>query len=227
MRVLTAAGFVLLASVGSSLAETDWSGPYVGVTGGAAKGDVSVTNPNGGVPMGPFEYDVQSLTAGAVAGVNLDLGGFVLGVEGQVSMLWPDGSGYIASSDERYHQDLTISSGVLADLTGRAGFGFDDLLFYGKAGVAMFTGESSQKTTRPGYETTTGGGFVGGTIGVGVEYRMQPQVSLRLEYQHYAFDNVGGYQTNLGDNSSPIGYEFDYDTALSFDTIKAGVSFGF
>ena len=227
MRSLAWIGAVLLLTGGVAAQDT-WTGSYAGVTLGGMGGNVTVTNDSPGVDPGPFEYDIDSFAPGVTAGYNYQIGGFVLGVEGQLGLLSPNGSGYIASSDPNHHQDLTLGRGLLADFGGRAGFTLGDLMFYAKGGLAFYTGEALQESTKPQYATTGTGGLTGGTIGAGVEYRFSPGVSLKAEYQHYAFGTAHGYQTALvEDPPTPVGYEFDNYHDVSFNTVKIGINFAF
>jgi outer membrane immunogenic protein len=205
----------------------DWSGFYVGVHGGYAAGNLSVTDTNGGVNPGPFSYKTSGGFGGAQVGYNWQISSFVIGAEGDLSYLVNSGSGIIGSANAAAHQNLTLGSGMLADATVRLGLAIGPALLYAKGGGAWFTGAATQATTNPGYQTTGTGSFAGWAVGGGAEYQLSPSISLKAEYLHYDFGSRGGYQTNVGDLSSPIGYRFMNATTLTFDDVKAGINYRF
>ena len=205
----------------------NWTGFYVGAHGGYAGGNVTVTDINGGVNPGPFNYKPNGGIVGGQAGYNYQLGSFVVGIEGDIGYMALNGKGIIGSANAAAHQDLTLGSGLYGDVTGRVGYAVDRFLVYGKGGYAFFDGSAKQTTTNPGYVTTGTGTFNGWTAGGGVEYALTPNITIKAEYLHYDFGSQGGYQTNVGDKSSPIGYQFKNNTSLTFDTVKAGVNYRF
>ena len=64
-------------------------------------------------------------------------------------------------------------------------------------------------------------------MGGGIEYGLTSNVTIKAEYLHYDLGSQGGYQTNVGDKSSPIGYRFLNETSLRFDTFKIGANYRF
>ncbi len=204
-----------------------WTGGYIGLDLGGGRGSVSVTDTNGGVPPGPFDYTTTNLLADLTAGYNAQMGAFVLGVEGRVGYLDPMGTGLVPSSNPAYHQDLTINPGLTAELDGKLGLGLDNTLFYAKGGLTIFNGSAQQQTTKPGYQTEPSGPFKGWTAGLGLEQMLGGQMSIRAEYAHTVYGTVTADQRNVGDLSSPIGYRFYNDTNFSTDAITVGVNFHF
>jgi outer membrane immunogenic protein len=122
---------------------------------------------------------------------------------------------------------VTLSGGAYGDLTARLGFAFDRTLVYAKGGFAFFTGEGKQATTNPGYVPNATNAFVGWTAGGGVEHFFSPAWSVKAEYLHFDFGTQSGFQTNVGDLTSPIGYRFYNTFTLRADTAKAGVTYHF
>lgn len=204
-----------------------WTGFYVGANAGYARGGVTVVDQNGGVPPGPFKYNTNGGFGGGQLGYNYQFGALVVGVEGDLSYLANSGSGIIGSAAADHHQNLTLGNGALGDVTGRLGYAAGPVLFYGKVGLAWFSGKATQATTNPGYVPTGTGQFSGWVAGAGVEYMLMPNLSLKAEYLHYDFGDRQGFQTNVGDLSSPIGFKFGNRSAPKFDTVKAGVNYHF
>jgi opacity protein-like surface antigen len=109
----------------------------------------------------------------------------------------------------------------LASLRARAGFSVLNVLVYGTGGVAV--GASSYALSYHGQTLTRAGGTHSGFVaGGGVEARVLPGMSLRLEGLHYmfgseafAFDGVaGGTNVSIRDSLAP-----------SFTTVRLGLSF--
>ena len=204
-----------------------WNGFYAGVSAGYAAGDVDVHDTNGGVAPGPFSYSPDGGIGSVQAGYNFEFNSFVLGIEGDIGYMGFDGNGIIGSASATSHQDLTLDGGLYGDLTGRLGYAFGPALIYAKGGFAFFDGEAKQTTTNPGYVTTGTDTFTGWTLGAGLEYLLTQKVSVKLEYQHFDFGSQGGHQTNVGDPSSPTGFEFQNNTELTAETVKVGLNYRF
>lgn len=206
----------------------EWGGFYAGVYGGGVWGDVSVRNDSPGVPTGPFPYTVRGPLAGASVGYNLLSGNILYGVEASAAYLASEGAGIIGSANAASHQDLTLSSGVLGDLTARFGVTVGDTLVYAKGGLGFYSGSAKQATTKAGYAPTGTSTFVGTAIGVGVEQAISSNATLNFEFEHFNFGEQLGYQTALlADPPTPAGYKFNNYTTLGFNTLKAGVKFKF
>jgi len=206
----------------------DWSGGYIGVHGGYAWGSASVSDTSPGVVPGPFNYPVAGALGGVQAGYNFQTGNIVFGPEVDVGYASASGSGVIGSSHAASHQDLTLSGGAYADLTGRLGVGFGNTLLYAKGGAALYGGRALQQTTNPNYVGTPADGFLGWVAGVGLEQALTENVSVKVEYDHYGFGTGHGYQTAIAaDPPTPAGYKFDNWTNLGFDTVKVGLNWKF
>jgi outer membrane immunogenic protein len=209
---------------GSAQAQESWEGPYVGIGAGGLWGDVTVRdNPKDGVAPGPFDYDISGLNAGMIAGYNWMQGSLLVGIEGNVGYASINGAGVIDSEESpAAWQDLSLGSGVLADVTGRLGFTFDNVLIYGKAGVAVFTGSAIQDTTKVEYHSEGTGSFVGWTVGAGVETFVADNVSVGAEYQYYNFGEQEAYQQAIDADPpySYLGAKFLNWHDVNFGTIK-------
>lgn len=224
MRSIVLVSALLLASPAMA---ADWSGFYAGLNAGYAHGDVSVRDTNGGVAPGPFHYKTDGGFGGAQVGYNFQFNKFVVGVEGDVGYIGIKGSGRIGSASATSHQDLTLDSGFYADITARAGYELGYGLLYGKGGYAYFDTNAKQATTNPGYAPTGTGALDGWVAGAGYELRLTRDVSVKVEYLHFDFGTAGGYQTNVGDLSSPLGYQFKNSHDVKFDTVKLGFNWHF
>lgn len=156
----------------------NWSGVYVGGNIGYQWGDV--TN-NGANPYG--------ILGGVQAGYNWQSGAFVFGGETDIQ----------ASDAHDTFASWKFSNPWFGTLRGRAGYAFENILFYGTLGLAYgdldvdFGGLSESKT------------HIGWTGGLGLEYGFSPNWSAKVEYiymdlgnSNYSLTGVGnGFQTNM------------------------------
>ncbi|SFZ84813.1 outer membrane immunogenic protein [Devosia enhydra] len=186
-----------------------WTGGYVGGHVGYGFGSVDGTITAGGT--GSAEFDTEGWVAGVQAGYNHDLGGIVIGVEGDIA--WADINGSIPNGGS----PGTIYNSIdwLATLRGRVGFAADAFLVYATGGVAFAGG-------------TTGIDFVGGpsfegnathtgwVVGLGAEAMVAENVSLKAEYLYH----------DLG-TASYDAAPFSADAAITVSTIKIGANFHF
>ena len=230
-KCLLGLAFIAIGST-SALAKPvvyNWTGGYIGAHIGGVWGDVDVKDDiKDGVLPGPFGYSVDGVFGGGTAGYNLQFDNFVIGIEGDLGFIDPNGSGIIPSSNPIYHQDITLDSGLYGDITGRLGVTFDGLLIYAKGGFAFFDGEAKQATTKPGYAPTGTDTFSGWTLGGGAEYFLTRSISLKAEYLHFEFGTQRAYQTTtVADPPTPVGYQFNNWHDVSFDSVKAGIAYHF
>lgn len=212
---LTASTFLLLAAGGAMAADVveapppapvaeiplfTWTGGYVGIQGGYAWGDASVTDPfvpsngksaNGGMLGGFIGYNWQ-------AGSNV-----VLGVEGDINAVWNDQDIDFGGAP------LSVGNDYLASIRGRLGYSWDRALIFATGGVA-FTNLSANADVGP-FNIDASKDFTGWTIGAGVDYAFTDNWVGRLEYRYYDFGD-----TDLFENAN-----FD----VHFNTVTVGVAY--
>ncbi len=175
-----------------------WQGTYIGVhlggEGGKFKNDFG-------------SETVSGVLGGIHAGFNWQSGSIVYGIEGDADL---------SSAKKNYNfrggQKAVLSNGFLGSLRGRVGFTSGSALFFGTGGLAF----ASTKFDLPagggtGSLTDTRTGYV---VGIGMEYAMSSNVSLRIEGLHYGFDDI---------------FKDDINGGLKFDAnvIRAGLSYKF
>jgi outer membrane immunogenic protein len=229
MRKLFVAIGIFASTVVAAQAQSgrafSWTGFYVGANVGYAWGDVDVRDTNGGVPPGPFNYDVDGFSGGVQIGYNMQVDRLVAGIELEGGYMDLGGQGRIASSNPAAFQRIDLNGGAYGILSGRLGVTFGSSLFYGKAGWAYFDGDAGQKTTNPGYVTHRTGAFSGAVYGGGWEHAFGGNWSVRVEYLHFNFGTEGGDQTSVSD--PPIGFVYNNKHDLSADTVKFGLNYKF
>ena len=150
----------------------DWTGFYVGghVGGGWTGGD------NG----------QSGFIGGGQVGFNYQVGQWVFGVEGQISA---------TSIKESFNFGMIHAESRLdwvSTFAGRAGYAFDRWLVYGKLGAAWAHG--SGNVSIGGFPGVNGFVFSGSStvsgwmLGVGTEYALRDNWSVKVEYNRMEFD---------------------------------------
>jgi outer membrane immunogenic protein len=204
-----------------------WTGVYLGAQVGYEWGH---TSPALDTPAGLISgagFNDQGVLGGGHVGYNYELsgfglgmGGFVVGVEGDVNGASYTGSnGYFG--DTVFLRDRTE---VDASIRGRVGIAFDRVLVYGTGGVAF--GSIRNSVYLPGgpgeaHEI----GRVGWTAGGGVEYAIDNNWSVRAEYRYTDYGHYDADYTTLfapaaalvryhdTDNRVQGGFSYKFDEA--------------
>jgi opacity protein-like surface antigen len=189
----------------------DWNGFYVGGTVGAFGGGMEADNLriDGTLVIldPPLSLNLNTGAVGATAGANLQMGHFVLGVEGNIT--WLNGRAVDDRSNDPIAIVVSTDIKQLATLRGRAGVAFDNLLFFATAGVAaaQTDGNLSDIYRRGTYAYSNPQTFLGWVAGGGVEVGVTERVSLKAEALYH----------DLGKRT----YTFDADPAAPYKQITA------
>lgn len=178
-----------------------WQGLYMGGHGGYSIASV--------MPDKYPAFETYGGSFGLHAGYNWQMGSIVLGVEGDTS--WQDTQGW---RDLRGFAIFNGRTDFASSLRLRAGYAFDNVLFYATAGaslsrlnVALDTGLSTYR------ESELLNGYV---LGGGLEVKLSHSMSGRIEALHYGF-NDKTFHFNTG--WLPV--------KSSTTTIRAGLTFHF
>jgi outer membrane immunogenic protein len=173
----------------------NWAGFYIGVNGGYSWSEVNVNSKNG----------FESPFIGAQAGYNFQRGNFVFGVEADVQGTGSSSSSPVASNH--------ISINDWGTVTGRLGYSFGNALFFVKGGFAW--GDVDLGTNPlSGYPPVASTAPTGYEIGAGIEYKVAPAWSFKVEYQYVDFG------TNTF-NTAPGVKVTDH---VAFNAVMAGVN---
>jgi outer membrane immunogenic protein len=151
--------------------DSDWTGLYATLSAGYS--NVHLDGEEFDVDPFPATQGDKQSSDGAIFGLGLgynhDLGDFVIGLEGDISLL---------TNDNTLEMKNTVDADYDWFATGRvrAGYDLDGTLLYATGGVAALAasfdddeGASDDKT------------YVGWTVGGGLEHMITEDVSLRLE----------------------------------------------
>jgi outer membrane immunogenic protein len=149
----------------------DWTGFYLGAHVGFASTDGD-----------------SGFIGGGQAGFNYQVGQWVFGVEGQMSGTSISNSEVIVVPGAIGRADASLD--WISTLAGRAGFAFDRWLVYGKLGAAWAHGSGNVSVMGLGggapmsFSDTVSGWM----LGVGTEYALRDNWSVKLEYNRMEFD---------------------------------------
>lgn len=188
----------------------DWSGPYVGVgIGGGAGNDHDSLTPSAALAADAFT--LQGWAGDIYAGENWQIDQYVLGVEGDLT--YANLSGSHPYEDSGNNGTLTLTTGWQGSLLGRAGIVEGPALIYATAGatVANATMHALGEFAGEPVDVWTSHTHVGGTIGVGIDYRVTDHLIARGAVKYTAF----GPQTyDMGDSfAAPAPVQWDQTVA--------------
>ncbi|MGB3337797.1 MAG: outer membrane protein [Devosia sp.] len=185
---------------------TGWSGFYAGVSGGYGFGSATVSP----APGAQASNSTGGWNLGGQAGYNMDMGGFILGAEGDLQ--W---------SNIGYSEAIpagTFKTGIdfYGTLRGRAGMAFGQVMPYVTAGLAAGRGSASLDN---GVVTSQSATHMGWTAGVGLEAQATSNISIKAEYLYVDL----GTQTYNG-LPGPVG---NIDVGQRFSVVRAGLNYKF
>lgn len=171
------------------VAGTNWTGGYVGVQGGYAWGNTQWPDTGTLLIQPPtVSHSLDGWLAGGTAGVNVQSGSFVFGVEGEMLATGIRGGRTVPAAGLPLTAAYDNKIDWLALATARAGFVTgSNLLFYGKGGLAIAQESERVVGTLPGtaQENLSARTVHTGVVaGVGGEYAIAPNWSLKLEYDY-------------------------------------------
>ena len=219
----TAQAADLLSSGGGykdSPAPNSWTGFYLGVNGGGAAGFSEWQWP------GASNVSSKSSQAGGLAGGQLGYNlqitpHIVAGVEGSVEWLGASGSG--TESPANGYTDTTKFSGLLADVSARAGYADDKVFYFSKVGAA-YAGrklDTSNGVVGDAFSGSANSDNWGLLIGTGVEVRVAPNWTVKGEYNHIDF----GSRTVSFSPAYTFPGPGDASYKQTLDVFKAGLNY--
>jgi len=184
---------------------TDWSGFYAGMGGGYLWG-TTTTSP----AISTAEHNSSGWTLGAQAGFNVDMGGLVIGAEGDLSwanLAYSEPAGAAGTFESKLD--------LFGTIRGRAGGTFGQVMPYVTGGAAI--GRGTAQTVNGGVVTSQGATHFGWTAGLGIEAKATENISVKAEYLYVDL----GSQTYSG---LPVGSR---DVGHRFSVIRAGLNYHF
>jgi outer membrane immunogenic protein len=205
----------------------DWTGFYLGVNGGFGTGTSDWTGDyiSGGVVAGSQDgsFDMSGGMVGVQAGANMQMGNFVLGIEGDVDWANISGEGDAIDPANATPSVPSASLDWLASLRGRAGFAIDNVLLYGTAGVAWGGGELGiTNLDGAGDDVTADISASGWTAGIGAEMAVTDNMSIKAEYLYTALS-----MDEVSFDDVPPADSLAVNSDLNFSTVKVGLNWSF
>ncbi|PZU93838.1 MAG: porin family protein [Chelatococcus sp.] len=186
-----------------------WTGLHLGVQAGYAWGRTRLS----GVPA-VLRDDSGAALGGAHLGFDYQLGGIVLGAEGDVEALNQTSRLDGVALSGRIRQDWQAS------LRARLGLAFDRFLIYGTGGAAFTEIERQTFATATGLAERATASRTGWTAGAGINFAMTDNVILGLEYRYTDFGKAsfgpslvlpgvaGEYEARSHIGRASLGYKF-------------------
>lgn len=245
-----AADFELRPTIGEADATANWSGFYAGLHAGSvmSQGGVELADSFGfliplDISNGLFfreQSDLQSaFGAGMTAGYNQQYGGFVFGVEGDITFTSLDANHHLERIDpnpifpffgQNVISDYKTNFEDLYTLRLRAGKTFGNTLLYATGGLAAADVTNSFSIAIPGigYQSPAdwrhSGTAWGYAVGGGVEHKLSESISVKAEGIYMDLEDV----TVVG--SDPInfpgeGISYKFENELAVARVGVNVHF--
>jgi outer membrane immunogenic protein len=192
----------------------DWNGGYLGVTLGYGFGDYRLQSPSG---IGP-NVDVDNVVFGATAGYNWQpSSSWLLGLEADINS-GVDGKRRQGTQGPFWScntGDCNVDIDYFGTLRTRVGFTSDAFLLYGTGGLAFggYDGGIKNSAQQGNHETN-----FGWTAGAGIEYGINPNLSVKLEYLHV---DLGKLKFGTGIGTEPFQGKGD------FNVVRMGLNWHF
>jgi outer membrane immunogenic protein len=205
-----------------------WTGFYIGVAGGGAWGHTDVIHGTNDPLFAAFpgdttgRFNVKGALIGVTAGYNWQMGQWVVGLEGDASVVSAKGSAnYLppvfnpAFSNEVKQRDLSTFRGRFGYLAN------PDLLVYATGGAAL---SDIQLSNSNGAGTTiTDSKYVWGwTAGAGLEWKFAPRFSVKAEYLYVGLSDKSFF--NPASSFSPLLFLSDQHVKLSESIVRVGLN---
>jgi outer membrane immunogenic protein len=204
----------------------DWTGFYLGISGGGSFGGSNHVDPNGSNMTGDGILVRGGLVGGTV-GYNWQMSSLVIGFEGDLSWvgeygshvdngLAPPAGVQLASPN---FQSFTKET-WLGTARGRVGYAVNNLLFYGTGGYAGAGVQAGINSTINNAQVFSASSTHSGwTAGGGLEWGFAPNWSAKFEWLYMKFDNKG-FVTALGDGTRSA-------VTLDDNVVRAGINYRF
>jgi outer membrane immunogenic protein len=218
-----------------------WSGFYIGANGGAGwsghQSSVSAFADDAGItatsPLTAFNTDGGF--GGVQVGRNWQYNNLVLGVEADIQ--WADIKGSGAAHASADGTDVTADAKAtnrldwFSTLRGRAGYGFNNMLVYGTAGIAFGGVKDTLTLIEGGTDGSSGAASttrskteIGVALGGGLEYAFTPAWSLKGEYQYldlHHLTQAAAVGPDGQGNSSSASSTADH----TYHTVRVGINY--
>ena len=197
------------STIYSSNSAFNWTGFYAGVSGGYGWGTLNREDIGGGNNR---KDDTNGWNLGGTVGYNMDMGGFVVGAEADLSWTNIAFSQNVGGTGE-----YKSSVDAFGTLRARGGMAFGQVMPYATLGVAWGRGTSSF-TDNNNVVTSQSNNHLGWTAGVGLEAAATENITFKAEYLYVDLGSqrYGGLPGGAANESTQ-----------RFGVIRAGVNYKF
>src|SRR5476651_1331243 len=175
----------------------NWTGPYIGISGGGAFGRSDV-----GAPLSSGSFNTSGGLVGGTLGYNYQMGQAVLGLEGDIS--WSN----IRGSSTCGGLSCGTRNDWLSTARGRLGYAVDRFLPYVTGGAAFGDIKTSATGFADSHSTK-----VGWTAGGGIEAALAGPWTAKLEYLYVDLGRGGGIAGS--------------DASFKTNIVRAGINYRF
>jgi outer membrane immunogenic protein len=194
---------------------SNWTGSYVGVSGGGAWGSAVVRNELTGGDQTP-RIDLGGALIGITSGFNIQNGSLLLGYEGDTSITSKQGSAFEFPPNAAFSNE--VKERWLSTFRGRVGYVRDNWLLYATGGAALANVENN--LTGPIGQISDSRWHWGWTAGGGVEVKLNKDWSAKLEYLYV------GLQDKSYFNPAPsAGFPSNQRLNLDDHIVRFGVNY--
>jgi outer membrane immunogenic protein len=203
----------------------DWTGFYIGVSGGGSLG--TSTHIDAATGLGDtLGYNVKGGLVGGTLGYNWQVSNFVFGFEGDASWVGEygshpdDGLANLNNPAGPFSVTSFTKETWVATARGRLGYAVNNLLFYGTGGYAAAGVEAGVKDANTGAllasATSTRSGW---TAGGGFEWGFAPSWSAKFEWLYMKFESAAFNTLQAEGPRSSV--------PLDDNVVRAGINYRF
>jgi outer membrane immunogenic protein len=194
----------------------NWTGAYIGVAGGGTWGSAVVHNGATGVDQTP-RFDLNGAIVGVTTGLQIQSGNWVLGYEGDTSVVSKKGSAAEFPPNAGFNNE--VRERWLSTFRGRVGMAQNNWLFYATGGAALANVE--QTITSPaGTQVAEQNWHWGWTAGAGVEVKISQDWSAKMEYLY-----VGLKDKSYFNPAPAVGFPINQTVRPDDHMLRVGVNY--
>ena len=211
----------------------NWSGFYLGMNWGAAKGTTDWSKPTGFATLASTNPsfaragDDIGLFAGITAGYNYQTGPWVIGAEADISAANINSNAKCSGSTGFAGYGMSWRCGSetnwIGSLAPRVGYAFGNSLLFAKVGLAYANSDSKLSYPRRNgqREVSKSSSRYGLALGLGYEHNLGGNWSAKAEYAYYNFGSKAFSGTDRD------GVVYGASSAPSMNVFKFGLNYRF
>jgi outer membrane immunogenic protein len=202
-----------------------WTGCYIGAEGGGAWGRSRTRLAATGEPF-QDPFDVSGGVVGGEWGCNYQFGKIVIGYEGDFSWSNKKGSAFDGLTAGNPLIPITVEERWISTQRGRLGWAWDRTLLYVTGGVAFadarWSGALLPPAFAPAFTASDTAHFTGGVVGVGVEFAITNNWTVKGEY---LYTDLGSSTICNATCATPFGPFAARNVSLTDNIVRVGVNY--